>query len=409
MNLLHEPQAPHFTATVIGAGPAGLMAAEHLARHGAKVTIHDHMPSPGRKFLMAGRGGLNLTHSEPLDTVLARYRPQTEPLLSAIRDFSPDALIDWTHGLGIETFVGSSGRIFPTGLKASPLLRAWIGRLRSLGVEFRLRSRWEGWGPGNMPTFSDDTQASPSDVCVLALGGASWPRLGSDGSWTSLLDRLRLTPWAPSNMGFMVAWSDQFLARHEGTPLKRIALTFEGETVRGEALVTRSGIEGNAVYALSAQLRDAILARGTATVTIDLRPDFSAHQVRELLATRSRAESLSTSLRKAIGLPPVAVGLVQEALHGVARGSTPASLVKALPVPLIGIAPIGRAISSAGGIGWDEIDHRFMLKAYPGIFACGEMLDWEAPTGGYLLQGCFSTAKAAAAGALAWWAEQSQQ
>jgi len=400
--------APAGQAIVIGAGPAGLMAAERLASAGLAVTIHDHMPSVGRKFLMAGRGGLNLTHSEELERFLTHYRPAAPPLLEAIRAFPPTALIAWCESLGIATFRGSSGRVFPDGLKASPLLRAWLARLAALGVRLVLRSRWEGWAPDGAPRFAPTAAGAPGAArpvaTLLALGGASWPRLGSDGAWPVHLPGLAVAPWAPSNMGFTVDWSEHFRSRHQGAPLKRIAIGFGGTTVRGEALVTATGLEGGALYALSAVLREAIAVHGVAGITLDLRPDLTEGEVTTRLAARPRAESLSNGLRKALAMQPAAIGLVQEALRMGA--ATPAQLVKRLPIRLTGTAALDRAISSAGGLAWSELDARFMLKARPGVFACGEMLDWEAPTGGYLLQGCFSTGLAAAEGALAWLAEQ---
>jgi uncharacterized flavoprotein (TIGR03862 family) len=389
---------------IIGAGPAGLIAAEILAEAGVPVSVHDRMPSVGRKFLMAGRGGLNLTHSEPLDACLARYRPAAPLLLDAVRAFPPAALVAWCQGLGIETFEGSSGRIFPTMLKASPLLRAWLARLARLGVNIRPRSQWLGWDRDGRPRFADTpTQPAPA-ATILALGGASWPRLGSDGLWPQALPGLRILPWAPSNMGFQVAWSHHFLARHDGAPLKRIALQFEEHRVKGEARVTLHGIEGQAVYALSAPLRDALASRGPVDILLDLRPDLEEQEVVARLAARPRAESLSNGLRKALSLPPVSAGLIQEALR---RGAGPVPmLIKALPLRVTGPAPLARAISSAGGLDWSELDQHFMLKARPGVFACGEMLDWEAPTGGFLLQACFSTGVAAAHGALAWIGKQ---
>ncbi|MDO9499454.1 TIGR03862 family flavoprotein [Falsiroseomonas sp.] len=395
-------------AIVIGAGPAGLMAAERLASSGLAVTVHDHMPSVGRKFMMAGRGGLNLTHVEELELFLTRYRPAAPPLLQAIRAFPPAALIAWCEDLGIKTFRGSSGRIFPEGLKASPLLRAWLARLAALGVRLVLRSRWEGWAPDGSPRFGPASAETPGAArpvaTVLAMGGASWPRLGSDGAWPAHLPGLAVAPWAPSNMGFTVDWSAHFRERHQGAPLKRIAIGFGGAVVRGEALVTAKGLEGGALYALSAALREAIAQSGYADITLDLRPDLTKSEVTNRLAARPRAESLSNGLRKALAMPPAAIGLVQEALR--AGAAAPAQLVKHLPLRLTGTAALDRAISSAGGLAWSELDARFMLKAHPGVFACGEMLDWEAPTGGYLLQGCFSTGLAAAEGACEWLAEQ---
>jgi uncharacterized flavoprotein (TIGR03862 family) len=393
---------------VIGAGPAGLIAAETLALAGCRVTVFEAMPSVGRKFLMAGRGGLNLTHSEPLDVFLSHYRPAEAQLLDAVRAFPPAALVAWCEGLGVETFVGSSGRIFPKPLKSSPLLRAWLARLASLGVEIRTRYRLAtlappqgaGCGPRTLsfatPTGETDCEA---DAVILACGGASWPRLGSDGGWTALLPDLAVTPFAPSNAGFLIPWSPK-LAPLFGTPLKRIALTFAGSTLRGEAMLTATGLEGGAVYALSAAIRDAIAEKGEARFTLDLRPDMPEREIRSRLAQRGRGETVSTMLRKALTLPPVAIALVQEARHAGATEDL-VTLVKALPLTTRGMAGLARAISSAGGLAWAELDQTFMLRRHPGVFAAGEMLDWEAPTGGYLLQACFATGVAAAKGVLA--------
>jgi uncharacterized flavoprotein (TIGR03862 family) len=389
------------TVAVIGAGPAGLMAAEVLAQAGARVTVFDHMPSPARKFLMAGRGGLNLTHSEGLEPFLTRFRPAEPRLLAAIRAFPPAALVAWCEGLGVDTFTGSSGRIFPRPMKASPLLRAWLARLAGLGVELRTRHRWVGL-EGTTPRFAtpDGEVAFPAEGVVLALGGASWPRLGSDGGWTAAIADVAVTPFAPSNGGFVLPWSEVLRARFAGEPLKRIAVTFGDVTVRGEAVLTATGIEGGAIYALSGPIRDAISREGAATLTLDLRPDLPLAEIRARLAQRGRGETVSTMLRKALGLPPVAIALVQEARHAGATAGL-AELVKALPLTTRAPQGLDRAISSAGGIAWDELDAHFMLRRHPGVFACGEMLDWEAPTGGYLLQACFATGVAAARGAAA--------
>lgn len=389
------------TVAVIGAGPAGLIAAETLAQAGVAVTVFDHMPSPARKFLMAGRGGLNLTHAEPLDAFLPRYRPQAPALLDAVRALPPAALIAWCEGLGIETFLGSSGRVFPKTLKASPLLRAWMGRLGGLGVELRTRHRWIGLD-GSAPRFAtpDGEVRFAADAVVLALGGASWPRLGSDGGWTALLPGVACVPFAPSNVGFVLPWSAH-LARHAGTPLKRIALSFEGRAVRGEAMLTATGIEGGAVYAQSAPIREAIARDGSAAFTLDLRPDLEVAEVARRLAARGKGETVSTMLRKALALSPAAVALVQECRHSGVGGDL-ATLVKALPLTTRAAQGMARAISSAGGIAWEALAPGFMLRAHPGVFVAGEMLDWEAPTGGYLLQGCFATGVAAAKGVLAW-------
>ncbi|MBL6081028.1 TIGR03862 family flavoprotein [Belnapia sp. T18] len=384
---------------VIGAGPAGLMAAETLAAAGVPVTVFDRMPSPGRKLLIAGGGGLNLTHSEPLERFVTRYGPARARLEPALSAFPPAALTAWAEALGQPVFIGSSGRIFPRALKASPLLRAWLARLAGQGVTLRPRHRWEGWDEAGALHLAspDGPLALRPAATLLALGGASWPRLGSDGAWTRFFPG-EVAPLRPANCGFLCLWSDIFRRRFEGQPLKRVALEFRGERVRGEALVTAAGLEGGALYALSAALREAIIAEGHATPSLDLRPDDPP----EILAARLDGPrgglSFSNHLRRA-GLPPIAIGLVQEALH--AGATQPLSrLVKALPLRLIGTAPIERAISTAGGLRWEAVDEHLMLRSRPGTFLAGEMLDWEAPTGGYLLQACFSTGVAAARGIL---------
>lgn len=406
---------PPFIA-VVGGGPAGLMAAEILSRSGMAVSVYDRMPSLARKFLMAGRGGLNITHSEPLDRFLARYRPAEPRLLGAVRAFPPAQTVSWCEGLGEPTFVGSSGRVFPSSLKASPLLRAWLRRLESQGVTVALRHRWTGWDDRGRPTFvtADGSVIAPEPAAtILALGGASWPRLGADGSWTDALAESGspVAPLAPSNCGFVAALSDTIRQRHAGQPLKRIAMTFAGETVRGEAVLTTTGIEGGAVYALSAALREAIAAGGEALIHIDLRPDLRLDAVASKLAEPRGKRSFSTHLRRVLRLSPPAIALVREGLRSLAGdiASDPrrlAALIKAVPLRLTAPAPIDRAISSSGGVRFDAIDERFMLRARPGTFVAGEMLDWEAPTGGYLLQGCLATGAAAARGVLSWLAER---
>jgi uncharacterized flavoprotein (TIGR03862 family) len=397
---------------IIGAGPAGLMAAEVLAQGGVGVTVYDAMPSVGRKFLLAGRGGLNLTHSEPLPEFLARYGNAMPQLAPAIDAFPPDALRRWSEALGQPTFVGSSGRIFPEAFKASPLLRAWLRRLDSMGVQFALRHRWTGWdGDGHLSFVTPDgPHTVAADATVLALGGASWPRLGSDGGWVATLAAkdVAISPLQPANCGFTVAWSNIFRDRFEGQPLKGAAFSFGGQTLRGEAVVTRAGIEGGAVYALSADLREAIIAAGEATVHIALRPDLDGNDLCARLSAPRGKQSFSNWLRKAAQLSPVGIGLLQEAasVSGVPLPShAPAALaglINAVPVKLNGIAPIARAISTAGGISFAEIDSGFMIRRLPGVFAAGEMLDWEAPTGGYLLQAAFATGAAAGRGVLKW-------
>jgi len=396
---------------IIGAGPAGLMAAEVLAQGGAAVTVYDAMPSAGRKFLMAGRGGLNLTHSEPLAQFLARYREAMPHLAAAIEAFPPQALRDWSEALGQETFVGSSGRVFPKAFKASPLLRAWLRRLYSMGVRLLLRHRWTGWGEHGRLRFQtpDGPHVIASHATVLALGGASWPRLGSEGVWTEILAArdVKISPLRPANSGFTVAWSAVLRDRFEGQPLKGVALTFGKHSVRGEAIVTRTGIEGGAVYALSAELREAV-DKGRAILHVALRPDLESKELIAKLSAPKGKQSLSNFLRKAASLSPVAIGLLQEAAKtsGTSLASlSPADLAKginAVPIELTGVAPMARAISTAGGIAFSELDADFMIRRLPGVFVAGEMLDWEAPTGGYLLQASFATGVAAGRGVLRW-------
>ena len=395
---------------VIGAGPAGLMAAEVLAAGGVQVTVYDRMPSAGRKFLMAGRGGLNLTHSEARDPFLARYREAMPHLRAAIQAFPPEALRAWCEGLGQPTFVGSSGRVFPTAMKASPLLRAWLRRLDGAGVRFAFRHRWTGWAAAGALQFEtpQGALALEPDATVIALGGASWPKLGADGGWVDLLREkgIDVASLRPANCGFRAAWSEVFRQRFEGQPLKGIALSFGGETVRGEMMITRDGVEGGAVYALSAPIREAVLARGEAVAHVALRPDLAPGDLAARLAAPRRKQSFSTYLRKAVGLSPVAIGLLQET--AIAAGLSlstlePAALaafINAVPLHLVGVASLERAISTAGGVSFDGVDARFMLRRMPGVFVAGEMLDWEAPTGGYLLQACFATGVTAGQGAL---------
>jgi uncharacterized flavoprotein (TIGR03862 family) len=406
------PSLSKIQVAIIGAGPAGLMAAEVLAQGGAGVTVYDAMPSTGRKFLLAGRGGLNLTHSEALPAFLARYGAATPHLAPAIDAFAPDSLRAWSEALGQSTFVGSSGRVFPQAFKASPLLRAWLRRLDALGVQFALRRRWTGWDHNGHLCFltPDGPSVVDARATVLALGGASWPRLGSDGAWVETLAArgVTISPLRPANCGFTVAWSDIFRDRFEGHPLKGVALSSGAHSVRGEAMITRTGIEGGAVYALSSVLREAIAGTGQATLRIALRPDLETSDLVARLSAPRGKQSGSNWLRKAAHLSPVGIGLLQEAAiaSGVSLSSLSsaslAGLINAVPVELNGLAPIARAISTAGGISFDELDAGFMIRRLPGVFAAGEMLDWEAPTGGYLLQASFATGAAAARGVLKW-------
>lgn len=396
---------------IIGAGPAGLFAAETLATAGLPVTVYERMPRVARKLLLAGRGGLNLTHSEPLERFLARYRPVAPQLRAAITAFPPDALRAWCEGLGQETFVGTSGRVFPRAMKTSPLLRAWLERLARLGVEIETGHRWIGWD-GRTLTFEtpQGAVAVTPRATILAAGGASWPRLGSDGEWMAALARegIAVAPLAPSNCGVEIAWSGIFRTRFAGQPLKRIAVSAGGETVRGEAMITGHGLEGGAIYAASAPIREQIAAHGAAAIRIDLRPDETEAAIAARLQRPRGKQSLATYLRKALSLDPQAVALLQEAAF--AAGTPLAALapdalaaaVKGVPLTATGLAPLARAISTAGGVRFDEVDDTLMLRRRPGVFVAGEMLDWDAPTGGYLLQACFATGRAAALGVVAY-------
>lgn len=385
------------------------MAAEWLATRGHTVTVYDRMPSPARKFLIAGRGGLNLTHSEPLEQFLTRYGEAAEWLAPAIRAFPPEALRQWCEGLGEETFVGSSGRVFPRNMKAVQLLRAWLERLEKLGVHYAPRHSWRGWKDGALTFYDPDQQAVRvrPDATLLALGGASWPRLGSDGHWTKWLADagVPLAPLRPSNCGFLVRWSPGFVERFAGQPLKPVAISHRGVSRQGEAMLTTQGIEGGAIYALSAGIRDAIAAEGSTEITLNLRPTMPLEALQRKFAAPRASKSLSTYLR-GLGFSPLVVGLLRELFpaDALARadGAQFARWTHALPLTLTDTAPIARVISSAGGIRREALDAHYMLNALPGTFAAGEMLDWEAPTGGYLLQACYSTAVAAARGIETW-------
>jgi uncharacterized flavoprotein (TIGR03862 family) len=408
-------------AVVVGGGPAGLMAAEVLAAGGTEVTVFEHMPSVGRKLLLAGRGGLNLTHSEPVDAFLTRYgasAPRVAPLLDA---FGPDALRAWAAGLGEPTFVGSSGRVFPESFRATPLLRAWLRRLADLGVRFELRQRWVGWGacdegdvrPLRFSSADGTVTEVAVDAAVFALGGASWPRVGSDGGWVAPFTDagVAVSALRPANVGVRVAWSDAFAQRFEGVPLKYVGVSVAGgRPVRGDAMVTRTGLEGGPIYAIGAAIRAELDASGRCELTVDLRPDLTAAQLARRLRNRRPKDSVSNWLRRSIGLDPVGVGLVREAAGGElpANPDELAALITAVPVTIEGLMPIDRAISTAGGVEWSELDDTLMLRRLPGTFVAGEMIDWEAPTGGYLLQASFASGAVAGRGALAWLAGTDQ-
>ncbi len=403
--IMVSPQAAAHDIAIVGAGPAGLFAAEIIAHAGHRVTIYERMPSPARKFLLAGRGGLNLTHSEPLENFLPRYGD--DRVRTAVEAFPPSRLIEWADGLAAHTFTGSSGRVFPKAMKASPLLRAWLRRLSSLGVTIKTRHRWSGFDETGELSFEtpDGPITIKPDASLFATGGASWPKLGSDGSWTEGFARAGIpsSPLTPANCGVLVPWSNVFKSRFEGSALKRIALSIGASTTRGELIITANGLEGGAIYALVPLLRAALATHKSAPLTIDLKPDVNAMALAERLSQRRPKETLTNFLRKATHLEPAAIALLRE---GTARlpedaGSLVAR-IKSVPIQVTGLAGLDRAISTAGGVAWTELDAHLMVKSHPGVFVAGEMLDWEAPTGGYLLQATFATASEAAKGLLSW-------
>lgn len=393
------------SVAVIGGGPSGLFAAEILSAAGFAVTVYEQKPSLGRKFLMAGRGGLNLTHSEDFENFTKRYGDAAPWLRNYLENFTPAQLRAWCEGLGEPTFIGTSGRIFPQAFKASPLLRKWMTRLENRKVEFKLNHRWRGWGQNDLAFDAGGERIKiKTDAVLLALGGASWPRLGSDGHWTEILEKknISIVPLRPANCGFVIEWSEIFRSKFVGLPVKPIALSFADQRVQGEIMLTQYGIEGGPVYALSAALRDAIEKSGSAELQIDLKPNVAINQLIKTLQKPRGANSFTNYLRRTLSLSAPAIGLLMERedraqLGGYAPEKL-AALIKSLPVKLIAPSGIERAISTAGGIALDELDQNLMLKKLPGVFAAGEMLDWEAPTGGYLLQGCFATGAAAARG-----------
>ena len=399
--------------SIIGGGPAGLMAAETACAAGAQVELYDAMPSVGRKFLLAGKGGLNLTHSEPSEKFLSRYgarRGQLTPLLTA---FGPDALKAWAKGLGIETFVGSSGRVFPKDLKAAPLLRSWLRRLRKSGVQFHVHHRWIGWDEQGSLLFSspDGPRSIQTDAVVFALGGGSWPKLGSDAAWVPLLKKrgLHIVPLQPANCGFDVGWSEHFRTKFAGHPVKSVAVVMRSDVGTeswhpGECVITDTGVEGGVVYTVSATLRNEILAKGSATLRLDLAPDRESSRLAHDLARPRGKRTMATHLQRQVHIEGVKAGLLREVVskEDFADPVRLAAAIKSLPLKLVAPRPLEEAISTAGGVPFEALDERLMIRDLPGVFCAGEMLDWEAPTGGYLLTACFATGRTAGAGAVMW-------
>ncbi|CDF95410.1 MULTISPECIES: TIGR03862 family flavoprotein [unclassified Pseudomonas] len=402
--------APSTTPTVaiIGGGPAGLMAAEVLSQAGIQVDLYDSMPSVGRKFLLAGVGGMNITHSEAFPAFLSRYAERAAHIAPLLRAFGADELCTWIHGLGIDTFVGSSGRVFPTDMKAAPLLRAWLKRLRDAGVAIHTRHRWLGWNPDNSLRIAspEGEKTLQPDATLLALGGGSWSRLGSDGAWMLALEQrgVALAPLQPSNCGFDVhAWSDLMVSRFAGAPLKNIAIGLNDDVPRlGECVITATGIEGSLIYALSAPIREAINRHGSATIHLDLLPGRPVDKVLQALSKPRGSRSMAKHLHSQLGIDGIKAALLRELTpaDGFADPARLAQAIKALPITLVKTRPLDEAISSAGGVMFEAVDERLMLKQIPGVFCAGEMLDWEAPTGGYLLTACFASGRAAGLGML---------
>jgi len=398
---------------VVGGGPAGLMAAETLLRGGARVSLYDAMPSVGRKFLMAGKGGLNLTHTEPLPAFLSRYGMREEWVAPLLKRFGPQELRAWAHGLGVDTFEGTSGRVFPTGMKAAPLLRAWVQRLRAAGIRFHMRHRWLGWTADGALHFSspEGEQTVHADAVIMALGGGSWKRLGSDGAWVPVFAEMGIpaAPLKPSNCGFDIGWSDHFRSRFAGQHVKTATLRFTDadgteHTRRGELMVSETGIEGGLIYAFSAALRDLIDQTGSATIRLDLLPDRDLAYVETEIARPRGSRSLSSHLQSRLNLRGVKASLLRETIppEDFANPARLANAIKSLPLHLIAPRPLDEAISSAGGVLFEALDERLMVTSKPGVFCAGEMLDWEAPTGGYLLTGCFATGYHVGQGVLEW-------
>lgn len=410
---MNQHSSPSQRVAVIGGGPAGLMAAEVLAAGGVQVDVYDAMASSGRKFLLAGKGGMNITHSEDLSAFRSRYRERETQVARWLADFDPQAVRAWIHGLGIDTFVGSSGRVFPTDMKAAPLLRAWLHRLREAGVRFHMRHRWLGWQDGQLRFATPEGELLlEAGATVLALGGGSWARLGSDGAWTGILAGrgVQVAPLRPANCGFELDWSAHFRERHAGAPLSTVAIAWQDpdgalQRRQGQFVVTETGIEGSLVYALSAPLREQIARTGSATIWLDLLPDLDAARVAAEVARPRGSRSLSSHLGGRLGIKGVKAGLLHECLskEEYADPARLAAALKALPLVLRRTRPLDEAISSAGGVRFEDLaEDGAMLRALPGVFVAGEMLDWEAPTGGYLLTACFGSGRAAGRAALDW-------
>ncbi|MBC3363024.1 TIGR03862 family flavoprotein [Pseudomonas sp. SWRI154] len=399
-------QASSPNVAIIGGGPAGLMAAEVLSQAGIQVDLYDGMPSVGRKFLLAGVGGMNITHSEAFPAFLSRYGERASNVAPLLRAFGADELCRWIHGLGIETFVGSSGRVFPTDMKAAPLLRAWLKRLRDAGVVIHTRHRWLGWNiDGSLRIASPDGEKSlQPNATLLALGGGSWSRLGSDGAWMLELEQrgIALAALQPSNCGFDVpAWSDLLIGKYAGAPLKNIAIGLNDDVPRlGECVITATGLEGSLIYALSARIREAINRYGHATVHLDLLPGRPVDKILQALGKPRGSRSMAKHLHSQLGIDGVKAALLRELTSAdcFTDMARLAQAIKALPVTLVKTRPLDEAISSAGGVTFEALDERLMLKQLPGVFCAGEMLDWEAPTGGYLLTACFASGRAAGLG-----------
>jgi uncharacterized flavoprotein (TIGR03862 family) len=405
------------SVVVVGGGPAGLMAAEVARTAGVEVDVYDRMGSVGRKFLIAGKGGLNLTHSDAFDLFVARYGSRRDEVARWLRAFDADALRAWARELGVETFVGTSGRVFPQDLKAAPLLRGWVRRLRASGVRFHMNHDWLGWDESGASRFVHDgtDRRVSADALVLALGGGSWPVLGSDGAWVPTLQQrgIAIAPLKPSNCGFDVAWSEHFATRHAGHPVKPVVIEWRGADgaitrKQGEFVVSAGGIEGSLVYAFSAQLRDAIAAGGTTQIHLDLAPGRDLERLTRDLARARNGRSLSEHLRRHAGIEGVKAGLLYEVLSKAEQQDSArvAAAIKSLPLTLQRARPLAEAISSAGGVRFDALDEHLMSSAAPGVFCCGEMIDWEAPTGGYLLTACFASGRIAGEGAVRWVAQQ---